>query len=417
MQSGGCPSSQDGARTPTPKDNSIQSAPMSDLAKGVQINRETSVEHRVVSYPAEIQKGHSKLQQKSQEVNYKEESQENMACSGFQHQKPKDHACAQLSSDSQRNKAKNGLNSTAHAVQQDNSNFVITPTKNPARQSAYNSEQGKSSTESFKKEIVKDSDLNKNTALKRRWDFNSPDSFAGPQQDGFGGLHMLSLPIQHSAILESKQCKHPLEGNSSDPKSIFGSSVDNSHASINTSTYISNESGLHLKSLQGCQNYELSQAQNINPLGGTHYASPQQKVSHLFPHCQQPTFKDKLHTINEICEMVAEKVAKYRSTLSHGCVLPDKMFPYNTNSVLQADSYMPQVNSIVFPRTMTPRFKEDVQRLSLCVAMLKQSTTRAGEPFEESGLKIRKANSELTPKPKERDDSSASKRRSTGTLI
>ncbi|XP_061570314.1 uncharacterized protein LOC133423977 [Cololabis saira] len=145
----------------------------------------------------------------------------------------------------------------------------------------------------------------------------------------------------------------------------------------------------------------------LSCLTGRHKAHAQlqerSRTSAPFPACQLSTDnvfavgEAKSLTTTEICELIADKVSKYRSTFS---ALPNERFPTNSRSL--AGCTAPQSTP-----TITPLCREDGR--SLACSVLKPRITTTAQPLEDR-LKISKSNSESNPKPKERDDLSAKKR-------
>jgi len=242
---------------------------------------------------------------------------------------------------------------------------------------------------------------------------------------------MLPLPIQRS-LPESNPSTlvDPLlKGNTPDFKSCFSTSTSssekkNSNIALNTSSYLSNER--HWKSLQvrraSCsQKCVLSTAQNQSNFEGTHCIYSQHNVSPSSFSCQPSTdkvFADqevKLHTNDQICHLIADKVSKYRSALSNEPAHWNKSLRNEADVLLKAECKMLQPNSVGSLCTTSESYKD--MQWGLSGAMTKQCTTATGELLEKQSLKISKATSELTPKSKDKGDPLTSQKQLKGMLI
>ncbi|XP_017281767.1 uncharacterized protein LOC108241833 [Kryptolebias marmoratus] len=129
-------------------------------------------------------------------------------------------------------------------------------------------------------------------------------------------------------------------------------------------------------------------------LGGAHRTTSQDMVSSSSPSCQlsmDKVFADggaKLLTNDEICHLIAEKIAKFRSGSSNECSLSYKWF---SGSLFPTDCNVPSSSSDDVPKSCRS-FKDGVYKPKLNSAGIQQCTPKAAQPPEDH-LEIIKAES------------------------
>ncbi|XP_023121886.1 uncharacterized protein LOC111565841 isoform X2 [Amphiprion ocellaris] len=116
------------------------------------------------------------------------------------------------------------------------------------------------------------------------------------------------------------------------------------------------------------------------------------------------------YTDPELCDYVKERLAYLRMNINHGPRLSSKGCPNDNDSPLQSHCNTSKSNSVDCHPTSSTCDKEDVERQSLSCAVVEHCTAAATKALEEYSSKTSDTNAELTPKSKEKSETSASER-------